>query len=120
MSRVRFLADEDLKPAIVDGLLRLEPAIQFIRSRGAGLSGHSDSAVLEYAARHGLIVVSHDANTMTADAGRRIQAGAPMPGLIVIHQWMGTGAAIRWLAEIWEATEAHEWHNTIRFASRSG
>jgi hypothetical protein len=37
--KVRFLADADLNQAIVSGLLRREPAIDFLSAHAAGLKG---------------------------------------------------------------------------------
>ena len=71
MSRPRFLADHDLNDHIVDGVLRREPIISFVRARDVGFGDRPDDDVLDYAAEHGLIVVSHDVNTipvtLTAD-----------------------------------------------------
>ena len=33
MSRPRFLADHDLNEHIIDGVLRREPAVEFLRAR---------------------------------------------------------------------------------------
>ncbi len=86
MSRRRFLADHDLNEHIVHGVLRREPAIEFIHARDVGLHEHSDAEMLAYAATHQLIVVSHDVNTMTAEAYARIRAGAPVAGLLMVKQ----------------------------------
>ena len=40
MSRPRFLADNDVRDAIVEGLLRREPAAQFVRARDVGRREH--------------------------------------------------------------------------------
>ena len=64
----RFLADHDLNEHIVAGVLRREPATDFSRVRDFGLSEAADNEVLGFAHQHGLLVVSHDVNTMTAAA----------------------------------------------------
>ncbi|SRR6266478_5267251 len=79
MSRPRFLANHDLTEAIVLGLARREPAIQFHRLRELGLANRPDTEVLEFAAREGFLLVSHDVNTMTAHASQRIASGLLMP-----------------------------------------
>jgi hypothetical protein len=53
MSRPRFFADHDLNEHIVHGVLRREPAIEFLRARDVGLHERSDAEVLEYAATPG-------------------------------------------------------------------
>jgi predicted nuclease of predicted toxin-antitoxin system len=86
MSRPRFLADHDLKEHLVHGVVRREPAIEFIRARDIGMHERPDAKVLAYAAEHQLIVVSHDVNTMPANAYIRIRTGAPVAGLLMVKQ----------------------------------
>jgi len=43
--KVRFLADADLNKAIVNGLLRSEPSIDFLTAHAAGLRGKKDPEV---------------------------------------------------------------------------
>src|SRR5208337_1047304 len=64
MSRPHFLADNDLNDAIVMGVLRREPTIEFVRLRDLGLATRADPEVLDHAAREKWIVVSHDVKTM--------------------------------------------------------
>lgn len=63
MSRPRFLADNDLNDAIVQGVLRREPVIEFARLREIGMDRLPDGEVLEYADIQHWIVVSHDVNS---------------------------------------------------------
>jgi Domain of unknown function (DUF5615) len=75
--KVRFLADADLNRAIVTGVLRREPTLDFLTAQEAALRGMNDSAVLALAAERQRILVSHDAGTMPdhfrafRDAGKR-------------------------------------------------
>ena len=115
MSRPRFLADHDLNEHIVHGVLRREPAIEFIRARDVGLHEHSDADMLAYAVTHQLIVVSHDVNTMTAEAYVRIRAGAPVAGLLLIKQSDPVGRVIDDLILIWSTSEVEEWQNAVSF-----
>jgi predicted nuclease of predicted toxin-antitoxin system len=86
MSRPRFLADHDLNEHLVYGVVRREPAIEFIRASDIGMHERPDAEVLAYAAEHQLIVVSHDVNTMPANAYTRIRTGAPVTGLLMVKQ----------------------------------
>ena len=61
---LRFLADADLKRAIVSGVKRREPGIDFRSAQAAGLEGIEDPEVLAIASREGRILVSHDYGTM--------------------------------------------------------
>jgi predicted nuclease of predicted toxin-antitoxin system len=85
MSRVRFLADHDLTEAIVLGVRRREPTMEFLRLRDVGLADRPDNEVLEHAAGAGFLLVSHDVNTMAAHASARLKAGLSMPGVFLAH-----------------------------------
>jgi hypothetical protein len=115
MSRPRFLADHDLNEHIVDGLVRREPAALVIRARDVGLADRPDPEVLEYAAREGWLIVSHDVNTMPAHAHARMRGGQAMAGLLMVRQDQPIGPVIDSLVLIWSASEAEEWHSQIGF-----
>jgi hypothetical protein len=115
MSRPRFLANHDLSEAIVLGVMRREPLIEFHRLRDVGLADRPDPQVLEFAASQGLLVVSHDVNTMTAHAAARILSGETFPGIFLAHQSESIGAVIEQLILIWTASEAEEWVNQVTF-----
>ena len=107
--KVRFLADADLNKAIVTGVLRREPTLDFLTAQGADLRGMSDSEVLALAALQQRVFVSHDVGTMPAhfrafEKSRRLSAG-----LFLIPQSLGVGTAIDELLLIWLATEASQW-----------
>ena len=115
MSRPRFLADHDLNEHIVAGVVRREPALAWVRARDVGMSAHADAEVLAYAADHGLLVVSHDINTMPSAAYTRMRAGQKMSGLFMVKQSDPLGPVIASLALIWSASEAEEWENYVCF-----
>ena len=115
MSRPRLLADHDLNEHILDGVRRREPAIEIVRARGVGLADRTDPEVLAFAAAHGLLVVSHDVNTMPAQAFARIASGQPLTGLLMVRQTQPLGPVIDSLVLIWSASEAEEWHDQVRF-----
>lgn len=115
MSRPRFLADHDLNEHIVDGVLRREPALEFVRARDVGLSNRPDAEVLAFAAANGFLLVSHDVNTMPAQAYARVSAVQPMSGLLMVHQAQPIAPAIDSLILIWSASEAEEWQGQVRF-----
>ena len=85
------------------------------RLRDVGLSKAPDSDVLEYAAQAGVIVVSHDVNTMRAAADARMKAGQDMAGLLFVHQRSPVAETIEDLILIWIASDAEEWMGEIRF-----
>jgi len=115
MSRPRFLADHDLNEHIVVGVRRREPTIEFSQVRDFGLSDRPDGEILEYADRQGLIVVSHDVNTMPAAAYARLAAGKTIAGLLIVQQTDPVGVIIENLLLLWSASEAEEWNNQVCF-----
>lgn len=115
MSRPRFLADNDLNEHIIQGVLRREPLAEFVRLRDIGLAAADDPDVLDYAAREGFLVVSHDVNTMPAHAFGRVASGAAMAGLLMAHQHQPIAPVIESLVLIWSASELEEWRETVRF-----
>jgi hypothetical protein len=115
MSRPCFLADHDLNEHIIDGVLRHEPTVEFVRARDVGMNDRSDADVLAFAAIHGFIVVSHDVNTMTKHAFALIERGETISGLLMAQQSEPIAPVIESLLLIWSASEAEEWHGQVRF-----
>jgi hypothetical protein len=115
MSRPRFLADHDLNEHIVTGVLRRAPALVWVRARDVGMSERVDAEVLAYAADQGLLVVSHDINTMPGAAYACMRAGQKMSGLLMVQQSDPVGPVIASLVLIWSASEAEEWESCVCF-----
>lgn len=111
----RFLADHDLNEAIVSGVRRVEPGIEFRHARDLSLEQVPDDEILAFAAREGLLVVSHDVNTMTATAYARIAAGEVIAGLLLVPQVLPVSTAIDDLVLIWIASEMEEWRDQVWF-----
>jgi len=112
--KIRFLADNDLKRAIVTGVRRRQPEVDFLNATEAQLSGLPDEDVLALAAREGRLLVSHDRRTLPiyfADFITRQNS----PGLILIEQNLPVKEAIEDILLIWEASEAEEWINCLDF-----
>ncbi|HEX5102669.1 MAG TPA: DUF5615 family PIN-like protein [Pirellulaceae bacterium] len=115
MSRPRFLADNDLNDAIVLGVARRDPAIEFIRLRDVGLERLDDLEVLRFAARGNWMVISHDVNSMTGAAFALLAANEPMHGLLLTHQTDPVAPVIDSVILIWSASEAEEWIGLVEF-----
>ena len=117
MTRPRLCFDEDVNVQIVRGLIRRQGdhEADWTNVRDAGLEGREDTEVLEWAAEHGYLVVTHDANTMIRHALERVEEGRETPGLIVIPQSLAIGRAIEDLRLILAASEGEEWSNTIAY-----
>jgi hypothetical protein len=112
---ISLLADENLKSAIVGGLLRRKPAMDIVRVQDVGLSGKADNQVLEWAMEHSRILVTHDINTIPAEAYSRVRKNLPMPGIFVIPSRMPVGEAIEEIALLEECSSPGEWDNQVVF-----
>lgn len=110
---LRFLSDEDFDGNITRSVQRERPALDIVRVQDLGLSGASDSAVLEWAAQDGRIVLTHDANTMIRYAYDRVSAGQPMPGLFVVGQDVGLRQAIEEILILVDCSEEGEWQGQV-------
>ena len=58
MRRPRFLADNDLKDAIIRGVRRRELAVEFVPLRDLGMESLSDADILDFAAHNDWLVVA--------------------------------------------------------------
>jgi hypothetical protein len=112
MTQVRFQADADLKQAIVTGVIRKQPRIEFWSANQAGLEGLKDAEVLALAARQGRVLVTHDRKTMPTEFGQFVLA-QQSAGVLVVSQSLPMGEAIDALILIWEASTAEEWSNQL-------
>lgn len=109
---IRFQADADLNHAIVLGVVRREPSIDFRSAVAAELAGVADPDVLRSAAEETRILVTHDRRTMPFHFADFIEREMS-PGLIVVPQHMPIGTAVAELVLLWTASEAADWANRI-------
>lgn len=112
--KFRFLADVDLNRAIVSGVKRREPSVDFLTAQTASLDGMRDADVLGLAAREQRILVSHDFGTMPHHF-RDFVATQRSPGVFLISQDLPVGAAVEALLLIADASEAEEWENHLTY-----
>jgi len=110
--KIEYLADEDLRRAIMLGVRRREPGISFVQAFEVGAAGKDDSTVLRIAAEAGRMLVSHDVRTMPRNFKEFIRR-QPSPGLVLIPQRLALSEAIDGLVLLWIASEANEWVNQI-------
>jgi hypothetical protein len=91
---LRLAADENLDGRIVRGLQRALPDLDLVRVQDTSLREANGDSVLEWAAREGRVVVTHDVTTMTAAAWARVERGQGMAGVIEVGTDEPTGRAI--------------------------
>jgi hypothetical protein len=110
-----FLTDEDLDGRLTTALLSRVPGLKLVRVQDIGLMHTADPDILAWAAVHGLIVLTHDRNTMTGFAIARVSAGQPMPGLFVVARQAPLGVILNDLEALAGASEMDEWRDQIIF-----
>jgi uncharacterized protein (DUF433 family) len=75
---IAFLVDQNFNEHILDALTRRDSTVEFTHVRDIGLAAAPDPAVLEWAAAHGLVLLTHDRKTIPRFAYDRVAAGLPM------------------------------------------
>jgi len=108
-------ADEDFNNNILRGLLRRNPELDIVRVQDAGLSGADDATVLDWAAREGRVLLTHDVSTMTHYAYERIRASRPMPGVFEVSRAIPIGRAIDDILLLAECSLDNEWEGQVRY-----
>jgi hypothetical protein len=112
---IRLAADENFNSNIVRGVLRRKPDLDIVRIQDAGLSGAGDPTVLEWCAREGRVLLTHDVSTMTRYAYERVEAGQSMPGVFEVRQTLPIGRAIEDILLLAECSFEGEWEGQVRY-----
>jgi hypothetical protein len=112
---LRLASDEDFNNRNLRGLLRRKPDLEIVRVQDAALIGRSDAEVLEWAAREGRVLFTHDVTTMRQAVDERIAAGLPMPGVFIVSQQTPIAQAIEDILLLTECSLEGEWEGQIIF-----
>ena len=97
------------------GLWRRKPELDIVRIQDVGLSGADDPTVLEWAAREGRVLLTHDVTTMTRYAYERVRADQPMPGVFEVSRAVPIGLAIEDILLLAECSLEGEWEGQVRY-----
>jgi hypothetical protein len=81
---IALAVDENFDHHVLRALVRRVPDLDFCTVQQAGLAGANDLAVLEWAAREGRVLLTHDVRTVTKFAYERIERGDIVPGVIEV------------------------------------
>ncbi len=108
----RFLADENIDPDLVLGLQRRVDGIDIVRVQEVGLRALDDPTILQWAADEGRVLITRDIKT-PGFAGERLDAGLPMPGVLVLPPTVSMSAAIDEVSLIAAVTDAEEWAGRV-------
>lgn len=105
------MIDEDFDNVI----LRRLPQLDVVRVQDVHLSGSDDPAILEWAAREGRVLLTHDVSTMTRHAYARVATNLPMPGVFAMSQSVPIATAIAEVLLLAECSIEGEWEGQVRY-----
>jgi predicted nuclease of predicted toxin-antitoxin system len=94
---LKFWIDENIETAILIALRAACPDQEFIRVQDTEFSGADDVTLLAEAAPRGVVIITHDKQTLVDFAYDRIRAGLAMPGVIALKV-IPVGVAVRHLS----------------------
>jgi hypothetical protein len=111
----KFLADENFDGYVLRELTRLLSDLEVIRVQDIQLQGVKDELVLEWAALHGYVLLTHDVRTMIRHGRERIAKGLLFPGMVVIKRKSPIGRIVRELEILIACTRQDEWEDHFWF-----
>jgi hypothetical protein len=107
--RIRFHLDENVDPAVAEGLTR--QGIDVTTTVRVGLGGASDEAQLTFTRNEGRVIF-----TLDDDFLRLAMGGAEHGGIVYCHpQHRTIGQIIRGLLLIWDCLTPAEMRNHVEF-----
>lgn len=113
----RFLADENLESAIVQGVRLQRPEITLLTAKEAETLSLDDRQVLSQAQALDLILISHDSRTMYNHFAAFLMSLAPdehSPGVLLVSQERySIGQIISFIVEVYDLSSHQEWANRI-------
>jgi hypothetical protein len=91
---IALLVDHNFNERIVDGMARRDPAIRLLHVRTIGLADADDPTLLEWAAAHDMVLLTHARKTVPPFAEQRVALGRAMPGVFFVPNDLAIGTAI--------------------------
>jgi hypothetical protein len=114
--RVKWLADENFRHAILRGLWRRSPGIDIVRVQDlTNLSGAEDVVILAWATAEGRIVLTHDMSTMIPairEQNRRTQKCSPV---VLVSDSLPTSAVIEDILLLDQCALEGDWSSGILY-----
>jgi hypothetical protein len=106
---LRLLSDENINGDIVRGLLLQRPDLDLVRVQDMGLLGQDDPAILEWAAQHNRILLTHDRANIPDFPFQRLLDDQAMSGVFVFNDRLPVSRAIEEIVILDECSESEEW-----------
>ena len=112
---LRLLSDENFDNHIVRGLVRRLPTIDLIRVQDVGLGQTDDRAILNWAADHRRVLLTHDRRTVPPFALDRVTRGEPMPGVFVVHARTPVSRIIDDVLLVVQCSDEEDWVDLVTY-----
>ncbi len=91
---IPLLVDQNFNGRIVDGMAARDPSLDVLHVRDVDLASAPDPTILEWAATHDRVLLTHDRRTIPPFAYARVAAGQRMPGVFLVGDDLPIGQAI--------------------------
>lgn len=112
---IRLLADENCNNNMVRGMRLREPGIDLVRVQDVHFSDAEDPTVLQWAAPHRRVLLTHDVATITAFAYERVRAGKSAPGVFEVGRIVALRSAIDDIVPLATFGEDGEWEGRVQY-----
>jgi predicted nuclease of predicted toxin-antitoxin system len=113
---LRLVSDGDFDGRLYRTLRKSRPELDLVRVQDVGLRTAPDPDILAWAAAEDRIVISQDYDTMPKFAYERIDAGLPMPGLLIVRRRaLSIGKLAEEILIVVLCSEPHEWRDRVGF-----
>jgi predicted nuclease of predicted toxin-antitoxin system len=115
--------DENLDQRILRGLRLQVSNLNYVIVQETELRSSGDPTLLEWAAEHQRVVVTHDVNTIPKYAYERIRMGEPVAGVVIVPEDLAIGIAIEELVRAdrmqrdGRASQSGEIHSNLKSTS---
>lgn len=106
---LRLLTDENFKGDIIRGLRLQRATLDLMRVQDVGLLTAEDPDILDWAADHHRILLTHDRATIPDFAYHRIIQGNAMPGVFVFHNRIPIRQAVEEILFLDDCTQTEDW-----------
>jgi Domain of unknown function (DUF5615) len=111
---IRFASDENLHGAIVTGLKRRIPNLDLVRIWDVSPMA-TDPEVLEWCFNQKRLLVTHDVNTLRADAYDRLEQGLSIAGVLLVPTQLPIAVVLDNLETIALCSEQDDWIDVVSF-----
>ena len=112
---LRLFFDHDFNYKILRGLKERIADLDFVTPHQLGNITESDENHLVWALKNRRVVISHDVNTMTDAANKRLKNGESIFGLILVPQDLPIGDAVTELEIIINCSDENEYENRVEY-----